>query len=637
MMTVLPASILFIIVTILISIEGGQIVERRSIKFAQQVLSTTAEDIQSIISGTENTGESIAMAFEEYYNCGKIIDTASCFRLLERTINSNPSIFGCGFYFAPRKYDRQNDRIGIYANRQDGQEDLLHEWDTDASTAEDGWDYFEQEFYVQARESDTTIWLSPYLEIMFNDDYHLLTTYVYPMKDSKGEFIGVFAIDLFLDWIHDKLVLARPYGNSNVVLSDEEFNVICNPLSPKPYEGTMYESGIIPGSGSPLESGVTAGMIENLIAEGSLLKIGKGSDAAFLVFDKMPNGWVLCIASLYKDVFADLIKLWIGLTVLAAITLLLLFFISRRNSRKISRPISEFADAAGKITDGRFDVPIPEVNTGDELTDLGKALTYMQQSVTDYIVRLKSTTAEKERLKSELDVARNIQGQMLCKDFPTLSGGGIYATSIPAREVGGDLYDFFVDGSGIYFIVGDVSGKGVPAALLMSITIAAFRAISKSGHSMAEIASLINNTFCRSNEDMMFVTMVIGKIDVATGNMQFCNAGHNPMMIISPDGKASYVKARNNLACGIMEGFEYVGEELSLQKGSRLIVYSDGITEAEAADKSQYGEPRLIEWGEGCMASTDDRKAVDSLIESVKAFTDGNEQNDDMTVLSISL
>ena len=202
---------------------------------------------------------------------------------------------------------------------------------------------------------------------------------------------------------------------------------------------------------------------------------------------------------------------------LAHVSLLVLYYLSRKIIFDESKPIKEFAIAASKITDGRFDIPIPEVKTKDEMMELGNALTYMQDSVTRYIAELKTTTAEKERLASELDVARKIQAQMLSTDFPQLEGCGIWASSVPAREVGGDLYDFFVKDKNLYFIIGDVSGKGVPAALLMAITIAAFRSSCKKEQDVSELVSIINDTFCESNEDMMFVTLIAGKLNMETG------------------------------------------------------------------------------------------------------------------------
>lgn len=642
--TVLLAAALFIASISVIGIGGGHIVENSSLQYAGQCLSSTVLDMQSIISEAESVADAVATTAEEHFQAGQLMDTSRCYSLLRRTLQNNPNLYGCGFFFAPYVYDKSSAHAGIYVNNDWEHGGFVYEWDTDESTALDKWDYFDNDFYTLSQESDRKLWLTPYLEeIMTNNGaniFRLLSTYIYPMHDSKGEFIGVYAIDLQLDWLNDKLIKMRPYEHSNVFLLDSSLNIICNPIARDPYNGSIYDTPFIEGSDYVMDSTLTFASVSKMADEDGFLRIEEGLKSAYLVFDKMENGWIVCVSSTYNDVFADLKKLWIILLVLTVAVLTLLFFLNRKMIRHLADPIRQFAGAAREITDVKFKEPvaIPEVSTNDELEELGNAMNFMQDSAIQYIRDLTTTTQEKERLKSELDVARNIQNQMLCKQFPVMKSGGIFAHSIPAREVGGDLYDFFVNKNELFFIVGDVSGKGVPAALLMAITIAAFRSVGKRGHTMGQIVSLINRTFCKSNEDMMFVTLVAGKIDMETGKMEVCNAGHNPIMIIDADGNSRFLKARSNVACGVMADFEYEGEEIVLEHGSRLIVYSDGITEAENIVKNQYEERRLLEWaGRATCAKENDEEAIRDLIASVHEFVNGAEQNDDMTVMSISI
>lgn len=639
--TVLTTSIIFLATVSVIIFKGGPVMYDRAVEYSGQCLRASLLDVQTKISTIEATASATVSTFEEHYNGNHIIDTAACYNLLRKTIENNTGIIGCGFFFEPHKYIRGNRFAGLYSTTalsgKNGE--ISTEWDDDISFAEDGYDYSEQEWYSLARESGEPTWISPFLEYIVTTDYQtLVSSYSYPVKDKNGDFIGIFAVDISLDWLYDKLVGIRPYEHSNVVLADNELNFICNPLSQNPYEGSMYDTPFVQEMDYTLDRSLTVNDLYFYEENIGVTKISEGHDKAFLIFQKMENGWILCTASLYDDIFSDLIGLILLISTITVICLILMFILSRRVIHKVSEPIREFAEATSKITEGRFDVPIPQVNTKDELEELGNALIYMQESVTDYIARLKTTTAEKERLASELSVARGIQSKMLNTEFPEMEHAGLSASCIPAREVGGDLYDFFIDGKYLYFIVGDVSGKGVPAALLMAITISAFRALNKKLHTMAEMTGLINNTFCRSNREMMFVTTIVGRLDTKTGELEICNGGHNPMMIVSPDGNASLYNAKHkNLACGIMEDFPYEGESLTLEKGSRLIVYTDGISEAEKADKSQYGEPRLLEWGETCGPDESDADAIDSLISSVDTFTEDNEPNDDRTILCISL
>lgn len=637
--TVGLAAALFVATILLIAFGGGQIVERSAVDYTRQSLGTSMRDVQSVIDETEYTASAVAMTVEEFYRDGIVLDSIRGFSLLDKTIVNNPSFLGCGFYFEPYRYDGKNYNAYLYANREPGSMDVSHEWGDDEAFNRDGWEYFSGDWYNKVVKSGEPFWKSPYMDYFeIRDENKLISTYSYPLKDSDGCVFGTFTVDLYLDWVYNSLIEMRPYDKSNVVLADSFLRIICNPIAEDPFGGTLNDVPFIPQMNLTANSKSGKLDIRELARTSGSVSVHSGGKAALLVADEMDNGWIICVASLFEDVFADLTTLWFIIIALAIVTLVLLFFLNRRTVKKLAAPIKEFAIAAEKITDGKFDIPIPEVNTGDELTELGNALSFMQKSVTNYIEELKSTTAEKERLKSELDVARTIQSQMLCRQFPQLSRGGLYADSIPAREVGGDLYDFFVNDNEVYFIIGDVSGKGVPAALLMAITIAAFRATGKKGHMPVEIVSLINDTFCKSNDDMMFVTAVVGKIDMNTGLMEFCNAGHNPMLAITPDGQAEYIKAKRNIVCGVMPGFPYQGESYQLQMGGRLIVYTDGITEAEDCSKNLYGEDRLYGWA--CSQKPEaenDKQAVEAIIASVRSFTGGAEQNDDMTLLSLSL
>lgn len=632
---VLITSLIFVVALAVMNVQSVRISKKNSVQYSTEILRYTMKDIESTIQQTEKISESIAASIEAFNRSGVKMDTANFFRLLENSVADNPNILGLGVYYEPHAYAKKSKHCGVYVNRDEERGMMVHEYDDDASFAEDGWNYFEMDWYTSVKESGRSVWISPFLDVMDTKDSLLMTTYSVPLTDIKGEIYGVCAVDLSLNWLKDQLASLKPYPKSNIVLADSELNFICNPMSTNPFNGSMYDTPFVPGMDWTVTPGQETFLWEEMEQDGSITLKHKGT-TAFCVFGKMENGWILAANSLYSDAFHDIYILLFFLLGLSIAGILILYFSSRSIINTAALPIVEFASAASKITDGRFDVPIIEVDTNDEMMDLGNALRFMQKSVTDYIEQLKITTSEKERLASELNVARTIQAQMLCTHFPRLSKGGIYASSIPAREVGGDLYDFVVNGNELYFILGDVSGKGVPAALLMAITIAAFRASGKKGHSTSEIVSLINNTFCRSNTDLMFVTLVVGKIDMTTGEMDFCNAGHNPMVLITPDGKAGFIKARSNVACGVMEDFPYAGESMSVAPGSRLIIYSDGITEAEDAVKNQYGDDRLLEWAAASDINADDSRTIENLSASVHAFTKGAEQNDDMTMMSIS-
>lgn len=323
----------------------------------------------------------------------------------------------------------------------------------------------------------------------------------------------------------------------------------------------------------------------------------------------------------------------IGLASLAAI-----FFACRSVINRMTRPVTELSKVVLEMAKGDLKAKLPEITSEDEMQHLRDSFQTMQQSLLDYIQELKATTAINERIQSDLDLARKIQKGMLLKEFPPF----LYAMLDPAKTVGGDLYDFNVNGDQLYFAIGDVSGKGVASSILMAITRVMLRFVVGMGLPLDETLRRINDSFSQSNEMGMFVTLFVARLDLKTGHMDFCNAGHNPLLIVPPDSEPYYLHCKPNLALGLFGNFVYEAEQIDLKQGTRIICYTDGVTEAEKSDQSQYGEERLMEWAKNMVetchgASIQEKDIVESLYDSVEKFVDGNAQNDDITIVSLKL
>ena len=193
-------------------------------------------------------------------------------------------------------------------------------------------------------------------------------------------------------------------------------------------------------------------------------------------------------------------------------------------------------------------------------------------------------------------------------------------------------------GKYLYFTIGDVSGKGVPASLMMAITRAGLRFVAGMDQTMDKLLERVNVSVTDTNSDNMFVTLFMGRINLETRHMEYCNAGHNPIIVVPPDGEPYFLKTKPNLAIGLFEDFVYEDESLDLIAGTRLILYTDGVNEAERADKELFGNSRLIEWARSALVrntATTDKEVVDNLYKTVQRFTEGNTQNDDITIMSI--
>ena len=280
---------------------------------------------------------------------------------------------------------------------------------------------------------------------------------------------------------------------------------------------------------------------------------------------------------------------------------------------------------------------LPDIHSKDEMKTLHQSFGYMQKSLVDYIDELKRTTASKERIESELRIARDIQMGMVPKIFPPFperDDVDLYAKLIPAKEVGGDLYDFFIEGGKFYFIVGDVSGKGVPASLVMAVTCRLFRTVSAHFQTPAEIVTALNDALAESNESNMFCTFFIGILDLESGYLQYCNAGHNAPVILSPSGEVKFMEVEANLPLGLFGGFPYQGQECTIEKGTSIFLYTDGVTEAENVEKALYSDERLLQQLEKLQKETPNAM-VDGVLVDIESHVAEAEQSDDITIMCL--
>ncbi len=250
--------------------------------------------------------------------------------------------------------------------------------------------------------------------------------------------------------------------------------------------------------------------------------------------------------------------------------------------------------------------------------------------------QLEETTTVKERIESELRIARDIQMSMVPSVFPQREGLEMYASMTPAREVGGDLYDYLLQNDMLYFCVGDVSGKGVPASLFMAQTIRLFRALAKQGQKPVQIVNELNEELSEHNENGMFVTMFIGLLNLETGHLDFCNAGHNPPVLGGDEQRGSFLKMESNAPIGLWEHLEFVGEEIDSIKERPLFIYTDGLNEAENQLQQQLGDERLLSILRDTRYNSP-QQVINALSEAVEKHREGTEPNDDLTMMCIKI
>ena len=315
-------------------------------------------------------------------------------------------------------------------------------------------------------------------------------------------------------------------------------------------------------------------------------------------------------------------------------------YFGQRLSKKLTEPIIALADKVREISAGNLNEKI-ELKTGDEIEHLAACFNAMTSELQDYMKNLTKVTAEKQKIATELNVATGIQIGMLPHNFNFgRADFDIFATMNAAKAVGGDFYDFYLlDENHLVITMADVSGKGVPAALFMSRSktiLKNFAMTMQNPDDFAAVMTLANNQLCQDNEEMMFVTVFMGMLDLKTGKFIFVNGGHNPPMWYRKSKKKfEYLQLEENCVLGMMEEMEFVQQEIQIESGDILYLYTDGVTEAMDVNNNQYGEERLAD----CLNSIDIQEPLEKILKDVRAdlakHVGEAEQSDDITMLAV--
>ena len=623
--------LLTIIVLLIVSISSYVIIVKETKRSATAQLQSSIKEIEKDVFETQSIVNNAA-----WWANANMNNDQALYRITSSIVKTNPNIVGSSIafregmhhgdkWFAPYSYN--DSQTGEIHSKQLGNED---------------YDYFNMQWFSAVIADSMAHWSDPYYDDGGGEV--MMVTYSAPIRDTAGNILGVITADLSVQWLQDKMEAIKPFPHSTASLASANQKFIASSLN---MSMDLVDSQVR----AETENNERLAEMGEAIRAGkdSLIDLKINGEWVFVVFGTLDNGWAASISYQYDDVLDGVTTMSLIIAIVGLLGLMLMFILCYVTILRLTKPITKLTDAAMVMSKGDFDATLPQIKTDDEIMSLRNAFAYMQKSLKDYIAELKITTASNERMESELNIARNIQSALLVKDFPkgvSLDDNGnpvlhydIHAFLEPAKEVGGDLYDFRIKNDTLYFGIGDVSGKGVPAALVMGVTRAALRFISGLGLTMSEVAGRVNNIVAEGNSTGMFVTLFYGRIDMKTGKCLYCNAGHNPIVVKPANGEAYFLHSKPNIAVGLFPDFPYVSEEMQLHTGDKLLFYTDGVTEAEKADKSLFGEDRLLEWAntsEAFIKGTS-QQGVDDLYATVKHFTEGNDPNDDITIMIITL
>ncbi len=622
LLVILLSALLFLATISIVSVYSRKLIREEAIRNAFSTLKATTLEIDNVLQSVSVAIDNIADDVQEEALKGES-GKQELFEITRRVVEQNQYIIGSDIAIEPYFFPKTN-YFSPYSFKND---DTI----TTAQVGNDNYAYQYMDWYLIPKLLNRPYWTDPFFDEGAGN--MIMCTYTHPIYDDNKNFIGVLTADLPMEWLTEKVNSIKPYKSSYNLMIGKGGSYIVHTNPDRILNETIFTA-----TTDMVDTTVRHLGKEMIKGNTGMVTLQNDDTLSFVMYAPVPSsGWSLAMVLPLRDVYAGVIEMNTILIIVAVLALFLIAFLTHNVIKKISKPIGEFAVSARSIAKGNFNTPLPVVKSEDELFELRKSMDFMQTSLNTYITELKDTTSAKERIESELNIARQIQMGMIPKIFPPFPDRNdidLFAMLRPAKEVGGDLYDFFIHDEKLFFAIGDVSGKGVPASLLMAVTRSLFRSVAATLEDPKLIVESINHAIGESNESNMFVTMFIGVLDLPSGHVKYCNAGHNPPCIISESGEVSFLDVIPNTPVGIFDHFEYTTQTVDIPHGSTAFLYTDGLTEAENPQKELYTEKRLMDVLKS-HPSVDAESMLRIVLKSVEGHVNGAVQSDDLTMMVI--
>ena len=496
----------------------------------------------------------------------------SMFGVAEWILRYNPNIMAAGIAFTPYYYPQKGRLFEPYAYRQN--DSIIHK-----QLAGDRHDYTQSDIYRNIVEHQKEYWSRSYFDSVATCKN--IITYSIPIRNRAKAVIAVLGLDIETTYLGDTLNADNRYSSSYVLLLDEQGNLIAGP------DTSQVSKLCIDNVIRVIYDDKVRGRA-SINDECTIKHFNDPDDGypGFVFYSDMgeSTNWRMAVVCYEDEVFGPLLRMRIFVGILILISLVVLTFVIMRFVRND--------------------------------------------------IRLEKAHTEQERISTELRVANEIQQSMLPQHKLHLDDVDIYGRLTPAREVGGDLYDYLVRDEKLYFCIGDVSGKGAPAAMLMAVTHSLFRAFSAHENNPAHIMQALNESSCQNNEQNMFVTLFIGVLDLPTGRLHYCDAGHDAPIVLTSGIRK--LDCQTHLPIGVFADTHYSVQETILPADSSVFLYTDGLTEAMDFDLKQYGLKRVEQVMQTCAdRHLSPKQIIEAVTDSVRTFVAGAEQSDDLTLLAI--
>ena len=482
---------------------------------------------------------------------------------------------------------------------------------------------------------DKPCWTEPYMDYdVATNTSEMVTSFCQTIKDHHGQKIGVINTSLSISWLSQTISATKPYPNSYSIMIGRGGTYFVHPDTTKITRQTIYTQTIekpdtaLEALGHAMQRG----------EEGMKHMIIDGEDCYVFYKPLGQTGCSMAIVCPEKDVFSSFNRLRQSVMAIVIIGLLLMLYLFIRIITRELNPLRRLAQEAETIASGQFEAELPDFQRIDEIGQLSHSFAGMQQSLVKYIEELKETTAQKASIERDLHIASDIQKGMLPEKFPTKADCDdvqIYASLTPAKDVGGDLFDFYFRDEKLFFCIGDVSGKGVPASLFMAVTRAVFRTVSAHESMPDQIVTTMNKMMVDMNKTLMFVTLFVGVLDLPTGRLHYCNAGHDaPLLVGAGVGE---LPCDSNIPVGFMPTWKYTLQEALISPGTTIFLFTDGLTEAMNADCAQFQMNRINEVALKALSTQqlEPHQLIEQMTAAVHEFVGDAEQSDDLTMMAI--
>lgn len=603
--------------------DSRRILIKNAEKIARHLTLETVNRLETVLSPIVKVplGLSSFLEYSQYY-----METLNS--ICRSTMADNPEMSGITIAFKPFGYAAEKRYHTFYYSKKRGEIELLEDGSRTSH-------YFTSDWYQIPKELKQAVWSEPYYDVGGGD--MLMATYSVPFWGSESdasEFMGVVAADVSLTWLQNIVSAVKILETGYAFLITNTGTIVTHPDRDVIMNESIFSVAEAFGDTHLREVGKT------MIRGESGFEYFKGPYAGkdwWVSFAPLrSSGWSLCTVFPDDELMADVTRLnrtvlFLGITGLVGLLVVIVLI-----ARSITRPLSALSKVTETIATGDLDAQLPSIKTRDEVGRLAESIGHMTASLKQYIDDLTRECTMRERIESELQIARAIQMGILKKTFPAFpdrSKFDIFAMIEPAREVGGDLYDFFfVDDHNLCMVIGDVSGKGVPAALMMAVTRTLIKARASTVLSPDEVLNIVNNELAEDNDSAMFVTLFMGILNIHTGEITYCNAGHNYPFLVRPNGEVKEIETVNGMALGVMEDFPYETGKIMLTRGDIFYLYTDGVNEAMNVHDEQFSEDR-IQSDLARLKNNSIQQITDGVMDSVKAFSQGMPQSDDITML----